>query len=199
MATTSRQEQKAATRAAILRIAADEFERHGYAATSVARIADRLEMTKGSVYFHFASKAQLAAEVVRISLDTWDPLVQSLDDAALSGLDAVRRLSVDLSHRYTDDATMRASLRLMREESPVSDQLPEALSAWADVLRRYLDQAVGAGQLRVGADVPALAWQLVATFLGLQEIAQTVPTQSSLAELVEQVWDSTLVGVAASH
>ncbi|WP_418275311.1 TetR family transcriptional regulator [Isoptericola jiangsuensis] len=199
MATTSRQEQKATTRAAILRIASDEFDLHGYAATSVARVAENLQMTKGSVYFHFASKALLAAEVVRVSFDVWDPLVRSVDDHALSGLDAVRRLLVDLAQRYTDDASLRAALRLMREESPVRDRLPEALGVWAGVLRRYLDQAVGAGQLRPGTDVDALARHLVALFLGLQEITQRAPTDGSLAEQVEDAWETTLVGLVRTH
>jgi AcrR family transcriptional regulator len=198
VSTTSRQQQKAATRAAILRIAAEEFDHHGYAATSVARIADRLEMTKGTVYFHFASKSDLAAEIVRLSVSAWEPPTAAADDG-LTSLDAAREACRDLAARCTDDAVMRAALRLIRQESPVNDRYGETLARWAGTLRRHLDRAVGAGELRPGTDVDALAWLLVATFLGLQEVTARLEGGPSLVARVDQAWDTVLDGVAAAR
>lgn len=64
MASMSRRDQKVATRSAILYVAADEFDAKGYVGTAISDIAKRLDLTKGSVYFHFPSKAELATEIV---------------------------------------------------------------------------------------------------------------------------------------
>ncbi|MFV2143904.1 ScbR family autoregulator-binding transcription factor [Isoptericola sp. G70] len=195
MAATSRQRQKAATRAAIMRTAAEEFDAHGYSATSVARIADRLRLTKGSVYFHFASKAELAAEVALAGADVWEPILRSLDDDGLTGLDALQRLSVEVAGLFRDDVMLRAAVRLTRQ-GPTAE-LPDPFTSWISVVRRCLDRAVGAGEVRPGVDVDALAWQLVATFLGMQELARRVADPTDPVDRLDGLWNVVLDGVRA--
>ena len=51
-------------REAILSAAAEEFSDRGYAATSISRILDRADLSKGSLYYYFDDKADLFATVV---------------------------------------------------------------------------------------------------------------------------------------
>lgn len=71
-------------RAAILRAAAEEFAAHGYDGASLQRIADRLNVSKGSLYYYFDDKADLfetvADEAWRVMLPD-DPIDLSLLDA----------------------------------------------------------------------------------------------------------------------
>lgn len=57
------------SRADILRAAADCFFERGYAATSIDDVARGLGATKGRIYHHFPSKADLFAEVFRAGMD----------------------------------------------------------------------------------------------------------------------------------
>jgi AcrR family transcriptional regulator len=57
------------SRADILRAAADCFLERGYAATSIDDVARSLGATKGRIYHHFPSKADLFAEVFRAGID----------------------------------------------------------------------------------------------------------------------------------
>jgi AcrR family transcriptional regulator len=57
------------SRADILRNAADCFLERGYAATSIDDVARSLGATKGRIYHHFPSKADLFAEVFRAGMD----------------------------------------------------------------------------------------------------------------------------------
>ena len=53
------------SRAAIFRAAALEFAERGYEAAGTDRIATRARVNKAMLYYHFGSKGELYAEVVR--------------------------------------------------------------------------------------------------------------------------------------
>src|SRR5690606_850665 len=57
------------SRADILRAAARCFMNRGYSATSIDDVARSLGATKGRIYHHFPSKADLFAEVFRTGMD----------------------------------------------------------------------------------------------------------------------------------
>ena len=71
-------EQAEQTRRDILAGALTVFAARGYAATRIADVAAELGMTRGAVYGHFSSKADLFLEVVRLSQD---PIYTLLDQA----------------------------------------------------------------------------------------------------------------------
>ena len=52
------------TRENLLHGAATEFARHGYTAASIVRILDTTACSKGAMYFHFASKRDMAEAVL---------------------------------------------------------------------------------------------------------------------------------------
>jgi AcrR family transcriptional regulator len=63
-------ETKAArTRRRIVNAAAGEFAERGYPATSLRQIAAAADLKLGSLYFHFESKDELAAEVLRHGIE----------------------------------------------------------------------------------------------------------------------------------
>lgn len=69
MANGAREQLVEEPRADILRAAAACFMERGYAATSIDDVARRLGATKGRIYHHFHSKADLFAEVFRMGMD----------------------------------------------------------------------------------------------------------------------------------
>ena len=69
MAVSRATDKAQVTRATLLEVAADTFERDGYGATSVRDLADRSGMTTGAIYAHFRGKANLLAEAVKLRLE----------------------------------------------------------------------------------------------------------------------------------
>src|ERR1700709_2702116 len=61
-----RQARAVATRETILAAAAHEFATEGYQAASLSKILERSGVTKGAMYFHFASKEAMARAVADI-------------------------------------------------------------------------------------------------------------------------------------
>ncbi|MGP9839150.1 ScbR family autoregulator-binding transcription factor [Arthrobacter sp. 179] len=192
-----REQQRQRTRASILRVAAEEFDERGYAAVALSEIAKRIELTKGSVYFHFNSKSDLAKAVIDTYFSAWESLVQAISDRELTGLTALRWLSAEVARRYRDDAGVRAPLRLMREANLVGIDLPTPFLAWVESVAKHLGEARHGGEVRPDLDLDAVAWQIVAGFFGAQEISHQLTGRSDLVERVEAMWEMFLPGIAA--
>jgi AcrR family transcriptional regulator len=60
----TRQESQARTRALLLEVATSEFLAHGYAGTSLERVAELAGFSKGAVYGNFAGKEELCLAVL---------------------------------------------------------------------------------------------------------------------------------------
>lgn len=67
---TGRETKAARTRRRILAAAAHEFALHGYGGASLRRIADAADLKVGSIAFHFATKDDLVAAVLRDGVDS---------------------------------------------------------------------------------------------------------------------------------
>jgi AcrR family transcriptional regulator len=81
------------SRADILRAAASCFMERGYAATSIDDVARRLGATKGRIYHHFPSKADLFAEVFRTGMDLNYEAVRPFVDTPGPALPRWRRMA----------------------------------------------------------------------------------------------------------
>ena len=66
------------TRQRILAAASDEFGAHGFAATTVDRIARRARVNKAMIYYHFPSKRALYTCIIR---DVFSPITDRVRDA----------------------------------------------------------------------------------------------------------------------
>lgn len=123
------------TRAQILEIAAKEFSKRGYLATSVQRIAARLGLTKTAVLYHFPEKADLLYAIAEPLLDRLESIVGdaqklSANEARWAAIEGV--LDATIEHREL----LRMSLQDM------------ALSA--ATFERYRDAMLRANELVAG-------------------------------------------------
>ncbi|QOC95164.1 TetR/AcrR family transcriptional regulator [Micromonospora craniellae] len=63
------------TRERIKAVALELFTEHGYEATSLREVAERLGVTKAALYYHFKSKDEIVTSVVEDRLDRMDALI----------------------------------------------------------------------------------------------------------------------------
>lgn len=197
MKTTLREQQRVRTRARILRAAAEEFDKRGYASVSLSEIAGRLDVTKGTVYFHFSSKAALASAVVDTYFSRWEALLADVAHRGLHGIAALRWLSVQVAQSYRDEPGVRAPLRLMREADVIGIDLPTPFLPWVERVADHVREAQDLGEVRGGLDAEAVAWQIVAGFFGVQEISHQLTGSADIVERVEVMWALMLTGIEA--
>jgi AcrR family transcriptional regulator len=122
------------TRQRILDVAAAHYAEHGYAGTSLRKIATAAGLQSGSVYFHFASKEELIAEVLRDgptrALAEVKAAVTALPEAGASDhIRAAARAHLNLLRTSADSGAA-----LVHPRGGLPDQLRQAQ---ADHARRY--------------------------------------------------------------
>jgi AcrR family transcriptional regulator len=157
----------------ILDVAAKLFRATGHTKTSVRDIGERAGMKAASLYYHFASKEELAAEVLRIG-------VKRVHRAVVSAIDA---LGPDAQLKTRLGAAMTAHLEMLLDASDYTSahircfpNVPETLRVQLGAERReyeaiwrgMLDEAATSGVLPLGMDrraarlfiLGALNWSL---------------------------------------
>ena len=145
------------TRRRILAAAASEFGAHGFAATTVDRIARRARVNKAMIYYHFSSKRALYTCIIR---DVFEPITERLRAATAEPAPPPERLAtvIDTLVHSVDQSTHFLPL-FLREIADGGEHLgPEELSLLASLFAIVSGVVVdGAKQHAFQAVHPALA------------------------------------------
>ena len=117
----------------ILTAAAELFGERGYDAVSVEDVADRLDVTKGSLYYYFRTKDELAAAAIEALGTEWNERLAAVpgDGTATQRLRALLREHIGIAVREYP-----AALRLFL----VPRAWPEDLASRIKDLRRSHDR-----------------------------------------------------------
>ncbi|MGQ2990182.1 MAG: TetR/AcrR family transcriptional regulator [Brevundimonas sp.] len=183
-----------ARRDAILTAAATAFVEHGYGATSVDDIAERLGVSKPTLYYHVGGKQELLGASFTLALDAYSDAVE---DEAVSGVTGRERLH-QVVQKYVEITTTVHGRCLHRvpdvELTPeVRDRL-RAVKRKVDArIRDLLREGVRDGSLR-SADIRMSTFAISGA---MNSIAQWYAPSGKLSpeEIAERLWDSFAEGL----
>jgi AcrR family transcriptional regulator len=193
-----RQREVEARRKSILESARQLFEIHGFEATSVDRIAEHAELSKGTVYHYFPSKQDMLGA---LQLERLDALLERMTEATVGQDDPTERLR----------ALGRAYMAFVREGLPplqavfvgASDRKalemsPDPQAAIVDRSRRLfkmvedsIKEGVSQGQIFDGLDPTRLAFGMWSVVLGVHTLASImheVDTTPFVTEVSEELF-----------
>jgi AcrR family transcriptional regulator len=135
-----RRQQAAATRAAILDAALKLFAQQGYAATSVAAIADEAGVALKTVYAAFGTKrgvlVALRSRLVRGSDDPVPVAEQEWFRAVLDEPEPRKRLSMFAAAATELKSRAGAIFEIIRQAAPTD---PEIAAMWAEFMRDFYE------------------------------------------------------------
>lgn len=130
-------ERRGDTREKIQKVAVELFAEHGYDKTSLREIAERLDVTKAALYYHFKTKEDIVVSV-------FDDLIAEVDDIIAWGMAQPRSLETrkEIIRRYSNLARERprGMMRFMQEnktamrELAVGEKLHTRVRALASML-----------------------------------------------------------------
>ncbi|MFF3913390.1 TetR family transcriptional regulator [Streptomyces sp. NPDC001852] len=184
-----KQDRARRTHELLLDTAAAEFVRHGFAGTNLSDIAARARLTKGALYGHFASKAELAEELTRGFEEAWGKVLASAGTS-------LRELTVGLARRMDEDVRFAAGLRLTTDAARVEREEPVPLVELGCRVRELVLEARREGRIDAGHRPEVLARMVVALVVGVQATAWA--SAGDPAELWEPVL-SALAGPGAGE
>jgi AcrR family transcriptional regulator len=132
------------TKAEIQEVALKLFTENGYESTTMREIAERLQITKPAVYYHFAGKEDIVRTIFDEHVATWDELIAWASDQPNSP-----QLRREVLTRWAE-ATRSRGLRLIR--FAVANQ--QALQSLTPVRDRLLTRLSDLIAIIIGPDAP---------------------------------------------
>ncbi|MFB6890747.1 ScbR family autoregulator-binding transcription factor [Kitasatospora sp. NPDC056327] len=177
-----KQDRAARTKLLVLTAAAELFSTQGFRHTSVKDVADRVEMTKGAVYFHYPTKEALAVAVVEQHYARWPMLLEEITAEGRGPLETAARLLEGAAAAFRDDIVVQAGARLQIERPQIDAELPTPYVDWTELLTTLLAGARREGELREDVSPQAAARSLVAAFFGTQHISDVLHERADVVE-----------------
>ncbi|MBB1242423.1 TetR/AcrR family transcriptional regulator [Streptomyces durbertensis] len=188
----AQQERALRTRAAIVRAAAEVFGEIGYEVATIADVLKAAGVTKGALYFHFASKAELAQAVI----DAQATALPDLPDQPIK-LQLLVDQGMLLAHMLGHDPLVQGSVRLTIEQAGRGgpDRRGPYLN-WTEVTVRQLQDAQRQGELLPHVQLEDVARLLVGSFAGVQGMSKALTDYADLADRIATLYQSVLATVA---
>ena len=182
MATQKRAE---ITRRALLHAAAEVFTRHGYADTKLSEILTQALATKGALYFHYASKEELARAVIEEGTRRFTAVCTPYLASPTPAFEAMIGISFVTVDAALNDAVMGATFRLITEMGDYRSSETDTFATWTSTYQLLARRAIDEGDLRVDTDPDAVGQLLVELFAGARLLATdnpvALPTRTAMA------------------
>lgn len=148
-------------RAQILKAAKTCFIQKGFAHTRVDDIARAAGLSKGGVYFHFKSKRKIFDALFEAQQATTAALVAEVEASDDGIIEKITQLGTILMRNFADGDRHGKFLIVLAEmgirDPEVYKRVADSHNRYIDVLARYIEQGVEAGEVRnVNARMAAL-------------------------------------------
>ncbi|MEU0933231.1 MULTISPECIES: helix-turn-helix domain-containing protein [unclassified Embleya] len=160
-----------ARRTRILNIALQEFAENGYRGTSLARIAERAELTQAGLLHHFRSKQELLVAVLDLR-DRMDTEHLDLGELPPGGEAALAKLTELAEHNRNIPGLVQLFTVLTGEavttDHPAHGWAQDRYAMVRTGVTASLEAGRASGELRADIDPAAIAAQIFAMMDGLQ-------------------------------
>ncbi|MEU8779709.1 ScbR family autoregulator-binding transcription factor [Streptomyces sp. NPDC048606] len=143
------QERSERTRRRLVFAGAEMFHRNGYANATLGEIAGAAGVTKGALYFHFASKDELADAVQQRGCGLLHEAVRGLREAGASPLQALIDMTHWLARTLHEDPAIPASFRITKECAGQQPAVVDFHGTWLAAVYGLLRMARDTGELPV--------------------------------------------------
>ncbi len=173
-------EEAAETRQQILDTALDVFSRKGFSRTTFVDIAEPLGLTKGAVYWHFKSKADLLVALIEETLLHKLSRLDNPEEMA-SSIPSLRRCYVDSGRLVLADERLRKfeffiNFQIEWSEELIAEVRTHLAEMGEDPFRKYsiaILRLQAAGQVDASRDAEKLGSILIASWIGLLRMTLT--------------------------
>jgi len=148
----------------VLRQAAQVFLEQGYDATSMNQIAERCQITKPGLYYHFKSKQELLFSVMSVALDVLEKNTLAATLAATDHEDRLRRIINTHARIVTDEGDGAFTILVTQETKALTPEdrriVQHRMRSHVDLIRATLGALQNEGRLR-DLDISVAAFSIL--------------------------------------
>jgi TetR/AcrR family acrAB operon transcriptional repressor len=195
-------EEAALTHRSLLKAALAVFGERGYSAATLQDVAARAGVTRGAIYWHFGSKAELYAALIEEYSTRGAEITQGAIAEGGTYSDVLRRVFVRLLIAVEEDADLRAAMELSMYKTEMTDELQHGLRQQRQAGRRLLQgiagamqQGIDSGELRPDVRPEDMAHAFIALQNGAIYLWLADPRAFSLRGIADALAEIYLMGV----
>jgi TetR/AcrR family acrAB operon transcriptional repressor len=195
-------EEAAVTRATLLKTALSVFSAKGYAAATLDDVAKAARVTRGAIYWHFKSKADLYNTLVEEFSARGAAVVQQAVAEGGTLIEILRRVFIRQCALIEDDQEARAVMELALFKTGLDQELKagrqKQIAAGKTLLEGItgaMQQGVAGGVLRNDIDPADMARAFLAFENGVIQLWLTTPRSFSLKQSSESFADILMDGL----
>lgn len=195
-------EEAAITREQLLKKALAAFSKKGYSATTLEDIAREAEVTRGAIYWHFGSKAELYNTLIREYSDRGNVIIQQAASEGGTLLEILHRVFVRQLQAIEDNSDLRALMELYLFKTGLVPELEEGRKqqiesgiGLIEMIAGIMAQGVEQGLLRSDIEPIEMARAYLAFQNGVTQLWLTAPDQFSLKASAESFAEILMTGL----
>ena len=184
-----KQQRAIATRETLVLSAARVFAAVGYRAATLSQIAADAEVTQGAIYFHFRSKQDVAAEIIRQQHELSIAVGKACLETSTSGIEGMVLLSGALAAQMQSNPIVQAGLRLSTESAAdLADASVTPYVEWISTSRLFLEKATAQRELVAGLDTDMASEVIISCFSGTQFVSVSLAGGADLFDRLARMW-----------
>lgn len=175
-----------ATRAFLLRTAAQVFAERGYTGTALTDLIAASGLTKGAFYFYFQSKSALALAVLRDQQERWLRQVSERVLSAGTAVEQFRALAPVMLELLTAEPSAWSITRLTKDlaaDPATAGEVSGPMGRWVEFVADIVRRGQADGDLRPGIDAQHVAVVLVGAFDGLKALTDVLDPGAQASEV----------------
>lgn len=176
------------TRAAIVKAAAEMFDKYGYESASLRDIVEHAKVTKGAVYFHFETKEDLAHAVMELQHNSYSRSMADIDREGYPSLEILMRATFEMARQIGRCSLVRASLRLAMSGISLSRPLPDPVGHWMKDAAGRLGEAMREADVEAEVEVEGAARALVYFLVGSRVAGSVGRSVQEMVREVAEMW-----------
>jgi len=195
----TRQQRAVATRAAIIDAAAGEFDERGYVGASMDAVAERAGLTKGALYFHFTSKADLAGAVIARQHEVSRAYGEAAFTRGSTPLEVMMCLSQGLAAQMMHEVVVSAGIRLSTDAAAAGVPRSDPYTDWMHVSADLIRQAIDADEVDPSWDPELIGRVVIPAYTGVQTVSDVLADRSDLYERLRELWTVLLAAIVTER
>jgi AcrR family transcriptional regulator len=189
------------TRQRILDVAAKHFLERGFAGTSLNDVIKDTKLTKGGFYFHFASKTELAVEVLDAVRDQWREAIfaaAGYHPRAVDQIAAMVRAAAKVKRGAPSGTAICRLCEELANLPGMADRIAP-FDAWFSITAELFRSAQTQGDMDPAVDVDTAAMFAVCSYHGYDQLADVSGDDSLVERLADEYLAYTFkaVGITA--